>query len=197
MGLANHQCSPSLYGHAGGALAVVSNKLLMVGGRDVTGDIHSKAEYLDNGLWLPVDDNVTLSSFKLTRPCLAGWQSSAFLLGGDDYGGNILSYIWKLDFEKSPLKWEKHSHLLNGRHAHGCAIIRVKKEPYIVTVGGLSNEYETNEAKVIIFYFNFLRLLTMIFYPPCRSSHLLNCSTLNPEGDPSPPHSLSHFMEEA
>ena len=156
VGSANHQCSPSLYGHAGGALAVVSNKLLMVGGRDVTGEIHSKAEYLDNGVWFPVDDNVTLSSFKLTRSCLAGWQSSAFLLGGDDYGGNILSYIWKLDFEKSPLRWEKHSHLLNGRYAHGCTIIRVKQEPYIVTVGGLSNEYETNEAKVRIFSFTLL-----------------------------------------
>ena len=33
----NHRSSPSLFGHAAGALTVVSDKLLMVGGRDTSG----------------------------------------------------------------------------------------------------------------------------------------------------------------
>ena len=36
-GLNNHKTSPSLFGHAAGAMTVVSDKLLMVGGRDTSG----------------------------------------------------------------------------------------------------------------------------------------------------------------
>lgn len=131
-------------------MAVVDDKLLMVGGKEIDGGLHTKAEYMDNGVWVPVDDNVTLSSYKLSRPCMVGWQSSGYLLGGDDYAsGTVHTYIWKLDFDQSPLKWEKHSHLLNGRYSHGCAVMKVRGEPHIISAGGLSNAYETYEAKIV------------------------------------------------
>ena len=77
-------------------------------------------------------------------------MTTAYLVGGDDYKGGVHSYIWKLDFEKSPLKWEKVSNLLNRRYGHACTLITVRKEPYIMTVGGLSNAHMTYKAQVKI-----------------------------------------------
>ena len=101
---------------------------------------------------------MTLASFKLTRACLAGnvEMTTAYLIGGHDYSdGTVHSYIWKLDFEKSPLRWEKVSNLLNRRYDHACTIITVRKEPYIMSVGGLSNAHMTYKAQVNSFSGNY------------------------------------------